>query len=346
MFFSDLGIDLGTANTLVYVSGRGLVLNEPSVVAIDTQTKKILAVGDEAKAMIGRTPGHIVASRPLRDGVIADFESTRAMLKYFIAKARKAARIVRRPRVLICVPTGVTEVEKRAVLEAAQAAGARERDVYLIEESIAAAIGAKLPIEQASGNLIVDIGGGTSEIAVLSLAGVVTSKSLDVGGDELDEAIVTYVKREYGVAIGERTAEELKMTIGCAYIEEESKDVESTREIRGRDLVTGLPKTLTISAKEVVNAIEEPVASMVDAIRVTLEKTPPELSADIMEAGIVLTGGGALLKGFDRLLEKETGISTKIAEDPLLCVVNGTGMVLKNLKALKNVLTTSKNLKV
>jgi len=346
MFFSDLGIDLGTANTLVYVSGRGIVLNEPSVVAIDTQTKKILAVGDEAKAMIGRTPGHIVASRTLRDGVIADFESTRAMLKYFIAKARKEARIVRRPRVLICVPTGVTEVEKRAVLEAAQAAGARAKDVYLIEESIAAAIGALLPIEQANGNLIVDIGGGTSEIAVLSLAGVVTSKSLNVGGDELDEAIITYVKREYGVAIGERTAEELKTTIGCAYIEEGSENAKKTKDIRGRDLVTGLPRTLSISAEEVVSAIEEPVSAMVDAIRVTLEKTPPELSADIMEAGIVLTGGGALLKGFDKLLEKETGISTRIAEDPLLCVVKGTGLVLKNIKALKNVLTTSKNLKV
>ena len=346
MFFNDLGIDLGTANTLVYVSGRGIVLNEPSVIAIDTQTKKILAVGNEAKDMIGRTPGHIVASRPLRDGVIADFESTRAMLKYFIEKARKEARIVRRPRVLICVPTGVTEVEKRAVLEAAQAAGARERDVYLIEESIAAAIGARVPIEEPSGNLIVDIGGGTSEIAVLSLAGVVTSKSLDVGGDELDEAIVTYVKREYGVAIGDRTAEELKVTIGCAYIEDESENSEITRDIRGRDLVTGLPRTLSISAKEVENAIEEPVAAMVDAIRVTLEKTPPELSADIMEAGIVLTGGGALLKGLDKLLEKETGIVTRVAEDPLLCVVNGTGLVLKNIKALKNVLITSKNLKV
>ena len=346
MFFSDLGIDLGTANTLVYVSGRGLVLNEPSVVAVDTQTKKVLAVGDEAKEMIGRTPSHIVATRPLRDGVIADFESTRAMLKYFIVKARKKARIVRRPRVLVCVPTGVTEVEKRAVLEAAQAAGARERDVYLIEESIAAAIGAKIPIEEPSGNLIVDIGGGTSEIAVLSLAGIVTSKSLDVGGDELDEAIVLYVKREYGVAIGERTAEELKTTIGYAYLDEESENAEMVREIRGRDLVTGLPHTLTISAKEIVKAIEEPVASMVDAIRVTLEKTPPELSADIMEAGIVLTGGGALLKGFDKLLERETGIPIRIAEDPLLCVANGTGLVLKNIKALKSVLITSKNLKV
>ena len=348
MFFNDLGIDLGTANTLVFVSGKGLILNEPSVVAMDTQAKKVLAVGDEAKAMIGRTPSHIVALRPLRDGVIADFESTRAMLKYFIAKARSKARIVRRPRVLICVPTGVTEVEKRAVLEAAQAAGAREKDVYLIEESIAAAIGAGLPIEKPTGSLVVDIGGGTSEIAVLSLAGVVTSKSLNIAGDELDDAIVTYIKREYGVTIGDRTAEDLKMTIGCAYIEE-TEDFDGSseiKEIRGRDLVTGLPKTLAISSKEVMTAISEPIEAMVDAIRITLEKTPPELSADIMESGIVLTGGGAMLRGLDKLLEKETGIPTRIADDPLLCVANGTGIALKNIKILQNVLTTSKNLRV
>ena len=342
MFSKDLGIDLGTANTLVYVRGKGIVLNEPSVVALNTHTKTVLAVGDEAKDMIGRTPGSITAVRPLQDGVIADFEATRAMLKYFIAKARTVARLARRPRVLVCVPTGVTDVEKRAVLEAAGAAGARLRDVYLIEESKAAAIGAGLPVEKPTGSMVVDIGGGTSEVAILSLAGVVTSKSLDIAGDELDDAIVTYVKREYGVAIGDRTAEQLKLAIGFAYF----SDTEEDREIRGRDLVTGLPRTLTISNNEVAKAIAEPVAAIIDAIKFTLEKAPPELAADIIESGIVLTGGGALLRGLDELVSRETEISVRIAEEPLYCVVNGTGMVLAHLKKLRNVLTTSKNLKV
>ena len=343
MFFtSDIGIDLGTANTLVFVKGKGIILNEPSVVAIDNHTNEVLAVGDEAKDMIGRTPGHIKAMRPLKNGVIADYEATRAMLKYFMIKARKIARISRRPRVLICVPTGVTDVEKRAVIESAHAAGARQRDIYLIEESKAAAIGAGLPVEKPTGSMVVDIGGGTSEIAVLSLAGIVTSKSLDVAGDELDEAIILYIRREYGVAIGHRTAEELKKSIGCAHMNNEEEEEE--REIRGRDLVTGLPRTLKISTNQVVTAISEPVAAIVDAVKFTLEKTPPELSADIMESGIVLAGGGALLKGLDELLAKETGIPVRIAEEPLYCVVNGTGMALQHLKTLRHVLTTAKTL--
>jgi len=342
MFFSDIGIDLGTANTLVYVSGKGIVLDEPSVVAMDTHTKKVLAVGNDAKSMIGRTPGHITAVRPLRDGVIADFEGTRSMLRYFVAKARSVARIVRKPRVLICVPTGVTQVEKRAVLEAAQASGSRPRDVYIIEESKAAAIGAGLPIDKPTGNMVVDIGGGTSEIAVLSLGGVVTSQSLTVAGDKLDDAIITYVKREYSVAIGERTAEEVKKNIGSAF----NGDPELTSEIRGRDLVTGLPRTLNISAAEVSKALAEPLESILDAIRMTLEQTPPELSADIMRAGMILTGGGALLTGLDKLIEKETGISVMVAEDPLYCVALGTGMVLRQLKELKHVLISARTLRV
>ena len=342
MFAKDIGIDLGTANTLVFVRGKGIVLDEPSVVAINTNTKEVVAVGDEAKEMIGRTPGNIVAVRPLKDGVIADFEATRAMLKYFLTKARRVARVVRKPRVLVCVPTGVTEVEKRAVLEAASAAGARQRDVYLIEESKAAAIGAGLPVEKPTGSMVVDIGGGTSEVAILSLAGIVTSRSLKVAGDELDDAIATYVKREYGVAIGERTAEELKLAIGWAYV----ADTGEEREIRGRDLVTGLPHTLNITANEVATAISEQVAAIIDAIKFTLEKTPPELSADIMESGIFLTGGGALLRGLDDLISQDTGIPVRVAQDPLYCVVNGTGLVLEHLKNLRHVLTTSKTLKI
>ena len=342
MFSKDIGIDLGTANTLVFVRGKGIVLNEPSVVAINTNTKEVVAVGDEAKEMIGRTPGSITAVRPLKDGVIADFEATRAMLKYFITKARMVARVVRRPRILVCVPTGVTEVEKRAVLEAASAAGARQRDVYLIEESKAAAIGAGLPVEKPMGNMVVDIGGGTSEVAILSLAGIVTSKSLDVAGDELDDAIAIYVKREYGVAIGERTAERLKLTIGSAYL----TDFEEEQEARGRDLVTGLPRTLNIKTSEVAAAISEPIAAIVDAIKLTLEKTPPELSADVMESGIFLTGGGALLRGLNDLIAHETGIPVRVADEPLYCVINGTGKVLEHLKELRHVLTTTKTLKL
>jgi rod shape-determining protein MreB len=342
MFASDVGIDLGTANTLVFVRGKGIVLNEPSVVAQDTHTKKVLAVGDQAKEMIGRTPGHIKATRPMKDGVIADFEITRLMLKYFIDRARSVARIVRRPRVLVCVPTGVTEVEKRAVLDAALAAGARRSDIYLIEESKAAAIGAGLPVEKPIGSMVVDIGGGTSEVAVLSLGGIVTSKSLDIAGDELDEAIVTYVKREYGVAIGERTAEDLKISIGAAY---QSK-AQQEKIIRGRDLVTGLPRTLNISSNQVSAAIYEQMVAIIDAIKETLEKTPPELASDIMEFGMVLTGGGALLKGMDKLVSKETGIPVKVADDPLYCVAVGTGLVLQHLKSLSHVLITTKSMKV
>ena len=345
MFAKDLGIDLGTANTLVFVRGKGIILSEPSVVAINTHTKQVVAVGDEAKEMLGRTPGSITAMRPLKDGVIADFEATRAMLKYFIAKARRDARIVRRPRVLVCVPTGVTEVEKRAVLEAASSAGARPRDVYLIEESKAAAIGAGLPVEKPTGSMVVDIGGGTSEIAVLSLGGVVTSKSLDIAGDELNDAIVSYVKKEYGVAIGERTAESVKMSIGCAYPADSEIDNEEY-EVRGRDLVTGLPRTLNMTEKEAATAIAEPINAIIDAIKFTLEKTPPELSADVMEAGIFLTGGGALLRGLDELISQETGIPVNIANEPINCVVNGTGKVLEHIKELRHVLTTFRNLKI
>ncbi|MFY9613654.1 MAG: rod shape-determining protein, partial [Tissierellaceae bacterium] len=290
----DMGIDLGTANTLVYVKGKGVVAREPSVVAIQTNTKQVLAVGEEAKKMIGRTPGNIVAIRPLKDGVIADFDVTQDMLKYFIGKAYKRRSIIQ-PRVVICVPSGVTEVEKRAVEEAAIHAGAR--DAYLIEEPMAAAIGAGLPVQEATGSLIVDIGGGTTEVAVISLGGIVTSKSIRVGGDEFDEAIVNYIKKEYSLMIGERTAEEIKINIGTA-----DKDSELvTMDVRGRDLITGLPKTLEISSKEIYQAMKEPILNIIDSIKSTLEKTPPELAADIMEQGIMLTGGGAQLDGMDRV---------------------------------------------
>jgi len=333
---------LGTANTLVYLKGKGVVLNEPSVVAIDTQTKKVMAVGDEAKEMIGRTPGHIMAMRPMRDGVIADFDATRAMLKHFIARGRAVHRIARSPRIVICVPTGVTEVEKRAVLDSAMMAGARESNAFLIDEAKAAAIGAGLPVEEPTGSMVVDIGGGTSEVAVISLGGIVTSKSLNVAGDELDEAIITYVKREYGVAIGDRTAEDLKISIGCAF----NPLAGEQKEARGRDLVTGLPHTLTLNASEITSAIAEPVAAIVDAIKFTLERTPPELSSDVMESGIVLTGGGALLRGLDELISHETGIAVRVAENPLHCVVNGTGVVVNHLKQLQHLLTTAKTLRV
>ena len=342
MFYKDIGIDLGTANTVVFVRGKGIVLTESSVVAINASTRKVLAVGDEAKEMIGRTPGGITAVRPLRDGVIADFEATRAMLKYFVAKARTVARISRRPRVLVCVPTGVTEVEKRAVLEAASAAGAKANEVYLIEESKAAAIGAGLPIDKPIGNMVVDIGGGTSEVAVISLGGIVTSTSLDVAGDKIDEAIVTYMKREYSVAIGERTAEQLKIAIGCAFL----TNTGGERQARGRDLVTGLPRTLNIQTNEIATAIAEPIGAIIDAIKLSLEKTPPELSADIMESGIFLTGGGAQLRGLDALISHETGIPVRIADEPLFCVINGTGRVLRYLKELRHTLITRKTLKL
>ncbi|WP_277613712.1 rod shape-determining protein [Terrisporobacter muris] len=327
----DMGIDLGTANTLVYIKGQGIVVREPSVVAIRDDSKAVLAVGEEAKRMIGRTPGNIVAIRPMKDGVIADFDVTQSMLSYFIQKAAAKKGVVS-PRIAICVPFGVTEVEKRAIEEAARQAGAK--DAFLIEEPMAAAIGAGLRIEEPEGNMVVDIGGGTSEIAIISLGGIVTAKSIRLGGDELDEAIVSYVKKEYSLMIGERTAEEVKIRIGSAY--KEGEEVEM--EIRGRDLISGLPKTMQISSSEVRDALREPVNSIVDGIKSTLEKTPPELASDIMENGIMLTGGGALLKGLDKLVKEETGMPVKIAENPLDCVAIGTGKSVEDAEIFEKVL--------
>ncbi|WP_432664229.1 rod shape-determining protein [Wukongibacter baidiensis] len=331
MFSKDIGIDLGTANTLVNVKGKGIVVREPSVVAIQEDTKDVLAVGLEAKKMIGRTPGNIIAIRPLKDGVIADFDTTQSMLKYFIKRAYPNSSLLFRPRVLVCVPSGVTEVEKRAVIEASEQAGAKE--AYLIEEPMAAAIGAGLPVAEPTGSMVVDIGGGTTEIAVISLGGIVTSKSIRIGGDEMDESIVYYIKKEYNLMIGERTAEETKITIGSAF----PKVKEERMEIRGRDLVTGLPKTLTVTSTEILNALKEPVNSIIEGIKITLEKTPPELASDIMEHGIMLTGGGALLDGLDKLIKEETGMPVGIAEEPLDCVALGTGVALENYDLLKRV---------
>lgn len=334
MFTKDIGIDLGTANTLVHLKSKGIVIREPSVVAINKNTGEVLAVGLEAKNMIGRTPGNITAIRPMKDGVIADFRVTQGMLRYFIRKVIGKSLFVK-PRVVVCVPSGVTEVEKRAVIGATLQAGARE--AFLIEEPMAAAIGANLPVGEPTGSMVVDIGGGTSEVAVISLGGIVVSRSLRIGGDELDDAIVLYVKKEYNLMIGERTAEDIKIRVGSAYmLEEETKHV-----ISGRDLVTGLPKELEISSVEIREALAEPINSIIDSIKYTLEKTPPELAADIMEKGIMLTGGGALLKGLDQLIHKETGIPVKIAEYPLDCVALGTGKVLDSLETLKTVLITS-----
>ena len=338
IFAKDIGIDLGTANTLVHVKGRGIVTREPSVVAINKRTSQILAVGDNAKNMIGRTPGDIVAIRPMKDGVIADFDITQSMLKHFI-KGSINTGFISRPWVVICVPSGVTEVEKRAVYEATIQAGAK--DAYLIEEPMAAAIGANMPVAEPYGSMVVDIGGGTSEVAVISLGGIVTSKSLRIAGDELDEGIVNYVKKEYNLMIGERTAEEVKMAIGAAYPGEE----EETIEIRGRDLITGLPKNLKLTSSEIIEALKEPVNAIVDAIKVTLENTPPELAADIMDRGIMLTGGGALLKGLDRLIKEETGMPVYIAEEPLDCVAKGAGKVLEEKEVLRKVLISPKRLK-
>jgi len=338
IFSRDIGIDLGTANTLVHLKGKGIVLREPSVVAVNVKTGDILAVGDSAKEMIGRTPGNIVAIRPMKDGVIADFDITQSMLKYFINKAAPMG-LLNKPRVVICVPSGVTEVEKRAVEEATLQAGAKE--AYLIEEPMAAAIGANLPVEEPSGSMVVDIGGGTSEVAVISLGGIVTSKSLRIAGDELDEAIVHYVKKEYNLMIGERTAEEIKMSIGGAY----PKPKEESIEVRGRDLITGLPKNVVITSSEINEALKEPINAIVDAIKFTLEKTPPELAADIMDRGIMLTGGGALLSGLDKLINEETGMPVSIAEHPLDCVALGAGKVLEEIEVLKKVLISPKKLK-
>jgi rod shape-determining protein MreB len=330
----DMAVDLGTANTLVYVRGRGVVLDEPSVVAINTKDGRPLAVGSEAKRMIGRTPSHITAIRPLKDGVIADFDICEKMLRYFIQRVHQ--RRWAKPRMVICVPSGITGVEQRAVQEAAEYAGAR-KPAYIIEEPMAAAIGAGLPVHEPTGNMVVDIGGGTTEVAVISLGGVVACESIRIGGDELDESIIHFVKKEYSLALGERTSEEIKMQMGSAFPLQE----ELFAEIRGRDLVTGLPKTIVVSTAEIREAIEEPVAAIVDAVKVTLDKTPPELAADIMEKGIVITGGGALLHGMDARLEAETGMPIQIADNPLYSVVNGSGQCLEEFDALKQVLISS-----
>jgi len=338
IFTKDMGIDLGTANTLVFMRGKGIIIREPSVVAVQTNTKEVLAVGEEAKRMIGRTPGHIVAIRPLSDGVIADFDITQNMLKYFIKKGNQG-RSLFSPRVVVCVPSGVTEVERRAVEEAALSAGARE--AYLIEEPMAAAIGAGLPVQEPNGSMVVDIGGGTTEVAIISLGGIVTSRSIRVAGDELDEAIVYYIKKEYNLMIGERTAEEVKIQIGSADL---SANKEKKMSVRGRDLISGLPKNIDISSSEIYEAMKEPISNIIDAIKFTLEKTPPELASDIMEQGIMLTGGGALLDGLDRLIRKETGMPIHVAESPLDCVALGTGKALEDIETLKRVAKSSRKL--
>ncbi len=330
LFSSDIGIDLGTANTLVNVKDHGIVLREPSVVAVKAGTSEVLAVGDDAKRMLGRTPGNIVAIRPLKDGVIADFQITEAMLRHFIRKVHNRRSFVR-PRVVVAVPSGITEVEKRAVRESASQAGARE--VYLIEEPMAAAIGVGLPVQEASGNMIVDIGGGTTEVALISLSGIVYSRSVRVAGDELDEAIIQYMKRAYNLMIGERTAEEIKIKLGSAY----PLSKETNMDVKGRDLVAGLPKTISITSQEVREAMLEPLNTIIDSVRVTLERCPPELSADLVDRGVVLAGGGALLRGLDRLLTEETGLPVHVAEDPLSAVAEGAGRVLTSLDFLKKI---------
>jgi rod shape-determining protein MreB and related proteins len=330
----DMAVDLGTANTLVYVRGRGIVLDEPSVVAINVRDGRPLAVGSEAKRMIGRTPGHIQAIRPLKDGVIADFDICEKMLRYFIQRVH--SRRWAKPRMVICVPSGITGVEQRAVQEAAEYAGAR-KPAYIIEEPMAAAIGAGLPVHEPAGNMVVDIGGGTTEVAVISLGGIVASESIRIGGDELDEAIITFVKKEYSLALGERTAEEIKVQLASASPLEE----ELYAEIRGRDLVTGLPKTVVVSTVEIRDAIEEPVAAIVDAVKVTLDKTPPELAADIMGNGIVMAGGGAMLHGLKERLTAETGMPIRVADNPLYSVVIGSGQCLEYPDALKSLIMSS-----
>ncbi len=334
MFSNDLAVDLGTANTLVYVKGKGIVGNEPSVVAVQEELrgpKKILAVGKEAKDMVGRTPGSIMAIRPLKDGVIADFDVAQKMLEYFIRKTHNNRKSFVRPRIIVSVPIGITEVEKRAVKESAEAAGARE--VYLMEETMSAALGAGMPITEPTGNMVVDIGGGTTGVAVISLAGIVVSKSVRVGGDKLDEAIMQYVKRNYNMLIGERTAEEVKIKLAQLYGNGEIK----TMQVKGRDLRAGVPKTIDITSDEVREAMSEPIGVIVEAIKQTLERTPPELAADIVDNGIMLTGGGALLGGLDKLLMQETGLPVSVAEDPLSCVVYGSGKALDELDLLKEV---------
>ena len=330
MFKKDIGIDLGTANTLVYAKGKGIILREPSVVAVDTKTDIVRYVGTEAKNIIGRTPGSIRAVRPLKDGVIADFDMTTAMLQEFIRKA--LGNPLAKARVIICIPSGVTAVERRAVKEAAEGAGAKK--VAIIEEPMAAAIGAGLPVESPTGSMIVDIGGSTSEVAVISLCGIVTSRSVRVAGDEFDNSIINFIKKKYNLLIGERTAETIKISIGSAYPTDEDTEL----EIKGRNLLTGLPENITVTSEEIREALSESLSHIVEAIKVTLERTPPELSADIIDSGITLAGGGALLRGLDRLINEETGIPVHIAERPLDCVVDGTGRLLDNIEELQDVL--------
>lgn len=331
MFSKDIGIDLGTANTLIFMKGKGIIMREPSVVAVDTRNDTVRYVGQDAKEVIGRTPGSIVAVRPLKDGVIADFDITASMLQIFIRKVCNNS-VLARPRIIICIPSGVTEVERRAVREAAFKAGAKH--VSIIEEPMAAAIGAGLPVAEATGSMVVDIGGGTSEVAVISLGGIVASRSVRVGGDELDNSIIQYIKRKYNLLLGERTAEDIKINIGSAFPLEE----EATMDIKGRDLMDGLPKNIQITSEEIREALADPLSMVLDAIRTTLEKTPPELSADIIDHGITLTGGGALLRGLDQLIEKETGMPVHIAESPLDCVAMGTGRVLDDIDRLRDLL--------
>ncbi len=332
MFSRDIGIDLGTANTLVFMKGKGIIMREPSVVAVDTRHDAVRFVGSEAKEVIGRTPGSIVAVRPLKGGVIADFDITASMLQIFIKKVFNNS-LFARPRVIICIPSGVTEVEKRAVKEAAFKAGARQ--VSIIEEPMAAAIGAGLPVAEATGSMIVDIGGGTSEVAVISLGGIVVSRSVRVGGDAFDVSIIQYIKKKYSLLIGERTAEDIKIAIGSAY----PYEGEDTMEIKGRNLIDGLPKNITITSEEIREALQDSLASVLEAIRVTLERTPPQLAADIIDHGITLSGGGALLRGLDSLISKETGMPVNVAENPLDCVAVGTGKVLEDIDRLKEVLS-------
>ncbi|CCQ92140.1 Cell shape determining protein MreB [Nitrospina gracilis 3/211] len=331
LFSNDLAIDLGTANTLVYVKGRGVVLREPSVVAINSHTREILAVGEEAKKMLGRAPGSIQAIRPMKDGVIAHFEETQQMISHFIRKVHNNRKTFVSPQVIIAIPSGVTQVEKRAVRDSAHSAGARE--VFLIEEPMAAAIGVDLPIEEPTGNMIIDIGGGTTEVAIMSLSGTVYSKSVRVAGDEMDEAIVNYVKKKYNLLIGERTAESVKIQIGTAYPTEPRQ----TMEVKGRDLVAGIPKTLIISDEEIAEALQEIFGTIVESVKIALERTPPELAADIVDKGVVLAGGGALIRGLDTLLREATGLPVTVAEDPLSAVANGVGKLLSDPKLLKKV---------
>jgi rod shape-determining protein MreB len=340
MFSSELSIDLGTANTLVYVRGQGIVLNEPSVVAIQQnistgEHKKVVAVGTEAKIMLGRTPGNITAIRPLKDGVIADFSATEKMLQYFINKVYKTRFLKPGPKVLICVPCGATQVERRAIRESALGAGARE--VFLIEEPMAAALGAGLPVEEANGSMVIDIGGGTSEIAIISLKGIVQSCSVRIGGDRFDDSIVNYVRRNYGILIGESTAERIKQTIGCAYPSNEIKEI----EVRGRNIAEGVPKTFTLNSREICEALQEPLSGIITAVKNVLELSPPELAADIGEHGILLTGGGALLTDLDKLVHARTGIPVRVAEDPLTCVVRGGGVALEMLENARGDIVSS-----